>query len=45
MSEMQKTAGLSPGEAADSIVATIRRWSAVQDDDWTILVCDYAGTA
>ncbi len=45
MAEMQNTAGLSPGEAADSIVATIRRWSAAQDDDWTILVCDYAGTA
>jgi sigma-B regulation protein RsbU (phosphoserine phosphatase) len=44
MAEMQNTAGLSPGAAADSIVATIRRWSAVQDDDWTILVCDYAGT-
>jgi sigma-B regulation protein RsbU (phosphoserine phosphatase) len=44
MAEMQKTAGLSPGEAADSIVATIRRWSAAQDDDWTVLVCDYART-
>jgi len=45
MAEMQKTSGLSPGEAADAIVATIRRWSAAQEDDWTILVCDYAGTA
>lgn len=45
MAEMQKTARLSPGEAADSIVATIRRWSAAQDDDWTVLVCDYAGAA
>jgi sigma-B regulation protein RsbU (phosphoserine phosphatase) len=44
MAEMQKTAGLSPGQAADSIVATIRRWSVAQDDDWTVLVCDYAGT-
>ncbi len=45
MAEMQKTARLSPGEAADSIVAAIRRWCATQDDDWTVLVCDYAGAA
>jgi len=45
MAEMQKTARLSPGEAADAIVASIRRWSATQDDDWTVLVCDYAGDA
>jgi sigma-B regulation protein RsbU (phosphoserine phosphatase) len=44
MKEMQKTAQLAPGEAADSIVASIRRWSAAQDDDWTVLVCDCAGT-
>jgi sigma-B regulation protein RsbU (phosphoserine phosphatase) len=45
MAEMQKTAQLSPGKAADSIVATIRKWSVAQDDDWTVLVCDYAGAA
>jgi sigma-B regulation protein RsbU (phosphoserine phosphatase) len=45
MAEMQKTARLSPGEAADSILAAIRRWSATQDDDWTVLVCDYAGSS
>jgi phosphoserine phosphatase RsbU/P len=43
MAKMQETASLSPGEAADSILATIRRWSVAQDDDWTVLVCDYAG--
>jgi len=45
MAEMQKTARLSPCEAADSIVASIRRWSATQDDDWTVLVCDYVRSA
>jgi len=39
---LQKTAKLSPSETADSIIATIRQWSATQDDDWTVLVCDYA---
>ena len=43
MAEMQKTSQLSPAEAADAVVATVRRWSAAQDDDWTVLVCDYAG--
>jgi len=42
MAELRKTAALSPAEAADSIVSTIRRWSVAQDDDWTVLVCDYA---
>jgi sigma-B regulation protein RsbU (phosphoserine phosphatase) len=45
MAEMQNTARLSPCEAADSIVASIRRWSATQDDDWTVLVCDYVRSA
>jgi sigma-B regulation protein RsbU (phosphoserine phosphatase) len=39
---LQKTFKLSPSETADSIIATIRQWSATQDDDWTVLVCDYA---
>jgi phosphoserine phosphatase RsbU/P len=39
---LQKTAALPPSDAADSIIATIRKWSATQDDDWTVIVCDYA---
>ena len=42
---IQQTAKLPPGEAADSILATVRRWSARQDDDLTLLVCDYVAGA
>jgi phosphoserine phosphatase RsbU/P len=39
-----KTKGLSPAMAADSIISSVRRWSAKQDDDLTVLVCDYLHT-
>jgi sigma-B regulation protein RsbU (phosphoserine phosphatase) len=35
------TAALAPHQAADHILATVRDWSAAQDDDLTILICDY----
>src|SRR5258708_9296956 len=41
MAEMQKTARLSPCEAADSSVSSILRWSATQDHGWTFLAYDY----
>jgi len=31
-------------EAAGAILAAVERWSAQQDDDRTVLVCDYLGT-
>jgi sigma-B regulation protein RsbU (phosphoserine phosphatase) len=37
------TAGLAPDQAADSIVTTAERWAVSQDDDLTVLVCDYLG--
>ena len=36
------TRELSPSMAADSIIASVRQWSGQQDDDLTILICDYA---
>lgn len=39
------TSGLDTAEAADRIVATVRQWSATQDDDLTVLVCDYVAQA
>lgn len=36
-----KSRGLSPAMVADSIVSSVRQWSAKQDDDLTVLVCDY----
>ena len=38
---LRKTSGLSTAEAAESIISSVRQWSAKQDDDLTVLVCDY----
>ena len=38
---LRTTAGLPPSAAADSIVSSVRKWSAKQEDDLTVLVCDY----
>ncbi len=40
---LRKTAGQSVSEAADLIVSRVQSWSNVQEDDVTLLVCDYAG--
>jgi sigma-B regulation protein RsbU (phosphoserine phosphatase) len=40
---LRKTVGLSSSEAAESIISSVRQWSARQDDDLTVLVCDYVG--
>ncbi len=40
-----QTSTLSPSEAADRIIASVARWAVSQDDDLTVLVCDYVGTA
>jgi sigma-B regulation protein RsbU (phosphoserine phosphatase) len=38
---LTKTRPLSPKMAADAIISSVRRWSAKQDDDLTVLICDY----
>ena len=43
--ELKKSAGRSPAEAADGIIASVQQWARSQDDDLTVLVCDYAGAA
>ena len=40
---LRKTVRLSSSEAADSIMSSVRQWSAKQDDDLNVLVCDYIG--
>ena len=35
------TTGLSPERAAESIIYSVRQWSGKQDDDITIVICDY----
>jgi sigma-B regulation protein RsbU (phosphoserine phosphatase) len=35
-------ASLSATEAADQIIVSIQQWSSTQNDDLTVLICDYA---
>jgi sigma-B regulation protein RsbU (phosphoserine phosphatase) len=42
---LRQTAELPPSDAADRIIAAVQQWSATQDDDLTVLVCDYSPTA
>jgi sigma-B regulation protein RsbU (phosphoserine phosphatase) len=34
-------AALAPPDAAERIISSVQQWSASQDDDLTVLVCDY----
>ena len=38
---LQDTIALSAQKAADHIIHSVQKWAASQDDDLTILVCDY----
>jgi sigma-B regulation protein RsbU (phosphoserine phosphatase) len=40
---LQESAALSPSEAADLIVSSVQKWGISQEDDLTVLVCDFAG--
>ena len=35
------SASLGPAEVADKILASVRKWAARQDDDFTVIVCDF----
>jgi phosphoserine phosphatase RsbU/P len=37
----RNSAALAPPDAAEHIIASVQHWSASQDDDLTVLVCDY----
>jgi phosphoserine phosphatase RsbU/P len=38
---LKRTRDLSPALAADAIVSSVQQWSGKQDDDLTVLICDY----
>jgi sigma-B regulation protein RsbU (phosphoserine phosphatase) len=38
---LQATNGFSVPEAADHIIHSVENWASSQDDDLTVLVCDY----
>jgi sigma-B regulation protein RsbU (phosphoserine phosphatase) len=42
---LRKSVGLPHSETADLIMSSVQRWAASQDDDLTVLVCDYTGNA
>jgi sigma-B regulation protein RsbU (phosphoserine phosphatase) len=42
---LRQTSDLLPSDASDHIISAVQKWSASQDDDLTILICDYAGNA
>ncbi len=41
---LRATSRLPPSDAADRIIASVEEWSVSQDDDLTVLVCDYVRT-
>ena len=42
---LRQTSGVAPAAAADRIISAVQQWALSQDDDLTVLVCDYVGDA
>jgi sigma-B regulation protein RsbU (phosphoserine phosphatase) len=42
---LRQTAELPPSAASDQIISAVQQWSALQDDDLTVLICDFAPNA
>lgn len=42
-SAVRASASLAPREAAMEVIRSVQAWAPAQEDDLTILVCDYAG--
>ena len=42
---LRQSVGLSPAEAAEQIIAKVQGWARLQDDDLTVLVCDFLSEA
>jgi phosphoserine phosphatase RsbU/P len=40
---VQETAKLPPSEVVNRIIRSVEKWAPVQDDDLTVLVCDFTG--
>ena len=38
---LRQTAELPPSAASDQVITAVQQWSALQDDDLTVLICDY----
>lgn len=42
---LRQTAELAPSAASDRIISAVQQWSASQEDDLTVLICDYIPSA
>jgi sigma-B regulation protein RsbU (phosphoserine phosphatase) len=42
---LRQTSGIAPADAADRIISAVQQWAKAQDDDLTVLVCDYMGAS
>lgn len=42
--ELKTSIGMTPSETADHLIDAAQRWAFSQDDDLTVLVCDFVGT-
>lgn len=40
---LRATADLTPDEAADRMIASAQQWAPSQEDDLTVLICDFVG--
>jgi sigma-B regulation protein RsbU (phosphoserine phosphatase) len=43
ISELKTSAALTPSETVDHLISAVQRWASVQDDDLTVLICDFVG--
>ena len=41
--EFKTSSRLSPSKTVDHLIAAVQRWAKTQDDDLTVLVCDFVG--
>jgi len=41
--EVKTSARMTPFETVDHLIAAVQRWARTQDDDLTVLVCDFVG--
>lgn len=42
--ELETSARMTPSETVDHLIGVVQRWATSQDDDLTVLVCDFVGT-
>jgi len=41
--ELKTSAGMTPAETVNHLIGAVQRWARSQDDDLTVIVCDFVG--